>query len=209
MSIILCGIFQNYCAMLLLEVVDKTKARSFTDAAYKILGTKGAVLTNLIITSSQLGFVIAFLYFKIRNTYDILNIGFGLDVSQTWVAVFWFVLLTFFSFIKNIEIFAATHLFGDILVVITLLAVFVQAGIEISNNGSRFHEVKPIDTSNFSAILGSAVFAFEGIGVTIPLQRITRDKERFPAIIQCAIVSCIFLYCIFSIFCITAWGEST
>ena len=37
--------------------------------------------------------------------------------------------------VRKIEVFAVTHLFGDIMIIITIVIIFIYAGADLSNNG--------------------------------------------------------------------------
>lgn len=52
-----------------------------------------------------------------------------------------------------------------------------------------------------------AVYAFEGIGLVIPVYDITENKKIYPKIVIACIGTCCSVFIIFSIFCITAWGK--
>ncbi len=37
-------------------------------------------------------------------------------------------------FVRKIEVFAATHIFADIMIMITIVVISVYAGLEVKNN---------------------------------------------------------------------------
>ena len=89
------------------------------------------------------------------------------------------------------------------MVIVALVLVCVYAGVEVKASGVK--ELSFV-TSNFSLILSYAVFAFEGIGVVLPIMEITENKEQyFPLMTGTLIVICIIFvsYCEFAAF---AWG---
>lgn len=76
--------------------------------------------------------------------------------------------------VRKTEKFAFTHIFADIMVIAALILVSIYATEEIHEHG-----FKKIDfvTSQFSFSISYAVFAFEGVGVVLPIMEITENKE--------------------------------
>lgn len=75
--------------------------------------------------------------------------------------------------IRNMRVFANTHLFADATIFITLL-VIVAAGIDqIKMDGSELSTVDLINLSGASHALGISFFTFEGFGVLLPVQDLT------------------------------------
>jgi len=75
--------------------------------------------------------------------------------------------------IRKIEKLSVTHLFGDVMIVITLIVVFVYGGIAMSEKKpSPGFSTEGIDFINpvlFPDAIGFAVYAYEGIGVVLPI----------------------------------------
>ena len=38
-------------------------------------------------------------------------------------------------FVRKIEVFAATHLFGDVMIILTMVVICVYAGIDVGKDG--------------------------------------------------------------------------
>jgi len=38
-------------------------------------------------------------------------------------------------YVRRIEVFAATHLFGDFMIIITVIIIFIYAGIDVAQDG--------------------------------------------------------------------------
>jgi amino acid permease len=117
---------------LLLESQAKLKANSFNEIAYTLLGTKGKIISTILIVAVQLGFQTAFIFFLTSNLYMILRQGLGLDVPMYVIIIVLFVLLSAFTYSRNIHAFAATHIFADFIVVITLTIIMVYGVISLS-----------------------------------------------------------------------------
>ena len=69
---------------------------------------------------------------------------------NSWVfAIFCLVIFTLLAFVRKIQIFAATHIFADIMIVLTLIYIIVYGAIEMYNNGSKFSTVAFADKRNW------------------------------------------------------------
>ena len=69
--------------------------------------------------------------------------------------------------VRKIEVFATTHLFGDIMIFVTVITVCVYAGIEVRDDGWDTKGAQFINSTLWPDAIGFAVYAFEGIGVVV------------------------------------------
>lgn len=65
----------------------------------------------------------------------------------------------------------------------------------------------PFISNTFTDGIGLAVYAFEGIGLVIPVYDITENKKMYPKIVIACILTCCSTFIWFSLFCIGAWGK--
>ena len=91
------------------------------------------------------------------------------NVNSNWFALIEFVIFSLLCWIRKIEKLNFTHIFADIMIVITLLTVFSFAGAEISKNGSKLDGVAFFNTHTFADAIGFAVYSYEGIGIIMPV----------------------------------------
>lgn len=109
---------------------------------------------------------------KVCNAKD----GVNLTVSPEkwmWVGICMLIFVPL-VWVRKTEKFAFTHIFADIMVLVGLVMVCVYGGKEVQLNGW-----KELDfvTSEFAFSISYAVFAFEGVGVVLPIMEITENKE--------------------------------
>jgi len=74
--------------------------------------------------------------------------------------------------IRKIEKLSVTHLFGDAMIIITLVVIFIYGGIAMSNNtppGFKSEGIDFLNVSLFPDAIGFSVYAYEGIGVVLPI----------------------------------------
>ena len=58
----------------------------------------------------------------------------------------------------------------------------------------------------FTDGIGYAVFAYEGIGVILPIQDVSNDPKNYWKIVVAVIGTVWASYCVFGMFCCFAWG---
>lgn len=113
------------------------------------------------------------------------------------------------TFIRKVEKLAATHLFGDIMILFTVIVIMVYAFIAVANRGHYSYTDEVLIKINpplFPNAIGFSVFAYEGVGIIIPVYEITRDKENyFNLIVKVLIFICV-LYMTFSLNSIFGFG---
>jgi amino acid permease len=84
---------------------------------------------------SQSGFCCAYVYFIKENYAIILNGLFGWDINPNTLAIFCFILFTLLCYVRKIEVFAATHVFADSMIVLTVIVVVIYAALKIEKDG--------------------------------------------------------------------------
>jgi proton-coupled amino acid transporter len=112
--------------------------------------------------------------------------------------------------VRRIEVFAATHVFGNIMILITIIYVFVEAGLDIKNQGGfkLGGGIAPI-SSRWGQAIGLSVYSYEGIGVVLPIMEVTKDQSQYPKIVIGVILTVAALYISFGLFTCSVWGEGT
>jgi solute carrier family 36 (proton-coupled amino acid transporter) len=60
----------------------------------------------------------------------------------------------------------------------------------------------------YTAAIGFSAYAFEGIGLILPVQEIVEDQKGFKKIVIYVICSCCVIYCSFGLICVSAWQEN-
>ena len=101
------------------------------------------------------------------------------------------------------EKLAFTHLIGDVMVFVALTMVTVFAAKEVHANG--FKEV-PFVTSNFPLALSYAVFAFEGVGVVLPIMEITENEDQYFTLLTATLIVICTIFVSFAEFAAFAYG---
>jgi len=107
-------------------VRKKTGGRSFTEIGEICYGTPGKTAVNVSLGLCQLGYPIAFLFFIIQNFYDLIQYvdsSVHEEKTKNWVAFFWFLIFVGICWVRKLTIFAKTHVFADVMIMLMLMVV--------------------------------------------------------------------------------------
>lgn len=136
-----------YCAKLLLQVNEKLGGGSFPEMGFKAFGPKGKLFVEIVLVASQFGFCTAYVYFIASQVggdggvIACITAGDGNPCSDGFVLGRWWWMIICMAIyvplvlVRKIEVFAITHLFGDIMIIFTMIVIFSYAGVSLSNNG--------------------------------------------------------------------------
>lgn len=79
-------------------------------------------------------------------------------------------------FVRKIEVFAVTHLFGDIMIIVTMVVICIYAGVDVGKDGWQGGSLKAFNSALWPDAIGFSVYTFEGIGVILPIMDITENQ---------------------------------
>jgi proton-coupled amino acid transporter len=174
--LIASAIITIYCSLLLLQVRKITKSSSYSELGLKLYGRVGKGLVDVSLCLSQIGFVSAYVYFIMVNYNAILTEAFKVDIDRNYFAIFCIFLFAALCFVRKIEVFAITHVFADLMIVLALVVIVWYGIINLDEKG-RNTGVPFINTKTYTDAIGFSVYAFEGIGMILPIQDITKNQE--------------------------------
>ena len=134
-----------YCAMLLIEVYNEVGG-SLPEIGYHCYGKPGKIAVDIALFGSQFGFVCAYIYFIasqiggeggivqcVTSTND--SCSDGSTVNKWWFMLVGMAIYVPLVMVRKIEVFAMTHLFGDVMIFIMIIVVCVYAGIDVKDDG--------------------------------------------------------------------------
>lgn len=156
---------------------------SFGDIGGKLYGPvmRKAILTS--ITVSQLGFVAAYIIFIAENLRA-FALAVSADKSHVTVTQLIFLQLLFFlpmSLYRDLSKLAFTALVADAFILVGLVYIFGTEISIISTQGVA--DIVHWNPKSYPLLIGTAVFAFEGIGLIIPITEAMKEPERFPRVL--------------------------
>jgi len=206
-----------YCAGLLIKTHDKVGG-SFPEMGEKAYGRPGKIFVEVCLVASQFSFCIAYVYFIASQigaaggvipciTGDNSQCDGGTIINRwIWLPIC-MVIYVPLVMVRRIEVFAATHFFGDCMIIITIIILFIYAGANINKNGIQMEGIAPAGPFLGTAI-GFSVYTYEGIGVIIPIKEVTACEKDYYKLL-CITVSLIAtVYVIFGEVTLLAWGST-
>mmetsp|Transcript_27267 Transcript_27267/g.19681 ORF Transcript_27267/g.19681 Transcript_27267/m.19681 type:complete len:200 (+) Transcript_27267:765-1364(+) len=135
--------------------------------------------------------------------------AFDVSPSKWWFGLLCFVIFTPLCFVRKISKFAWTHVFADVMIFLVLISIMIYASFTLSHDGNQVKTVNMINWNLFPDSIGFAVYAFEGIGVILPIMDITTcNTEQYVNVCLSVLCGIACMYVIFSEYCVCAYGDT-
>ncbi|XP_047070056.1 amino acid transporter AVT3B-like [Lolium rigidum] len=207
-----------HCMMLLVasrrRLADEhPKIASFGDLGAAVYGAAGRHTVDAMLVLSQASFCIGYLLFIANTLAHLYPIGGSSSASSpllTAKALFIWAMLPFqlgLNSIKTLTLLAPLSIFAD---VVDLGAMGVVLG---QDTATWLAEKPPVFAFGGPAEvlygLGVAVYAFEGIGMVLPLEAEAADKRKFGGTLGLSMAFIAIMYGLFGAMGYLAFGAST
>eukprot|EP01103_Thecamoeba_quadrilineata_P012738 TRINITY_DN3360_c0_g1_i3.p1 TRINITY_DN3360_c0_g1~~TRINITY_DN3360_c0_g1_i3.p1 ORF type:complete len:364 (-),score=46.12 TRINITY_DN3360_c0_g1_i3:56-1147(-) len=211
---IVVALLTEYCTRLLVEsklIIEEktsqnlTKPLSFQMIGHYCLGKFGYYSVVFFLLFSQIGFGSAYTIFIATNSNDIypfLQDNLGASVA-IWVLL-WFPLLLLICWIKDMKSLALTSILGEIALAFGVVYIM---GYSFFHSSETREPTSLAIYSTFPVLFGTAVSAFEGIGVIIPIHDSMRHPQEFRKTLSVNYIICFFVYCGFGLSVYLAYGS--
>ncbi|SCU86171.1 LAMI_0D00738g1_1 [Lachancea mirantina] len=192
------GAYSYWCYYILAKSKTITKVTSFGDIGSKLYGPvmKFVILFSLVLT--QLGFSGAYVVFTAKNLLAFIeNVFKYRGITIVHLLILQLIIFIPLSFIRNISKLSFPSLLANffVMVGICIVAFFIVKHISID---LAFTPVEGIimgfNSKKWTLFIGTAIFAFEGIGLIIPVQDSMKNPEKFPKVLACVIVTATVLF---------------
>ena len=156
------------------------RGTSYGGIGQHVAGFWGARAVDTSLVLSQAGFCCVYVSFVARNVIQLLN---DLPGRGCWVGAHWLYMLILLEFlwlapltwVRRLASFEATNLVADACIGVGLLAVLAWAaagmagGAPAAAAGGGPPSPLPALGANWPLMLGTAVYAFEGAGMVVPM----------------------------------------
>jgi len=93
------------------------------------------------------------------------------------------------------------------MILFTVAVIMTYASISVANDGLKTKDIPMINWILFPNAIGFSVFAYEGVGIIIPVYEITADKKNYFSLVVKVLCFIAFLYTSFSLWSIFSFGE--
>jgi proton-coupled amino acid transporter len=189
LTMLFFGILSYWCYLILVYLKVATKVASFGEMGLKLYGKW---LQQLIVSSiilSQIGFVGAYIVFTSENLRAFYSSVAGIDLKSIHIVWFIVVQLVVFlplSLVRDITRLSFLALLANVFILVGLVTIVYFTSIELVVN--RHGQIADsidfyFNKSDFSLFIGVAIFAFEGIGLIIPIEQSMIYPKQFPRVL--------------------------
>lgn len=197
-TLLIFGLLSFWCYLILVRAKTASGVSTFADMGLHCYGAWLQRLILLSIVLSQVGFVAAYIVFTAENLR-----AFVANVSGVQGDIFWFILLQAavlapLSLIRDITRLSLLALLANGFIFVGLLTILYYTFRELAGNnfvpGEGVYYL--FNSSEFSLFIGVAIFAFEGIGLIIPIHDSMIYPQNFPKVLfkVIATISLIFIF---------------
>ncbi|XP_031495640.1 amino acid transporter AVT3B-like [Nymphaea colorata] len=207
-----------HCMMLLVHVRRKLESEgywkigSFGDLGYAVCGSPGRMAVDLMIVLSQAGFCASYLIFISNSLVSIFVSGhqprvLGLLPKSLFIwGILPFQLAV--NSIKRLTNLAPLSIFADVVNLAAMGAVMAEDVVIFLEKQTELHAFSGGWGVLFYG-LGVAVYAFEGIGMVLPLEAEAENKEKFGKVLAISMAFISVMYGAFGALGYFAFGDKT
>jgi len=179
------GYLNLYCMNLLVEASIAMGGLSFGDLAHQLFvsGFRKLVLGSIAI--SQMGFSCAYYIFVATNLryLTLLASGCRWDFPQWFFMAIQVLVYVPLSLVRKIKSFSVTSLIADVFILFGLAYILSFDIFKISSRGIA-KDLLWINLESFPLLIGTAMFAFEGICLILPIAGSMKKPEEFSSVIK-------------------------
>ncbi|KAJ0232420.1 Amino acid transporter [Hirschfeldia incana] len=204
----------THCMMLLVRIRRKlgvANIGSFGDLGFAVCGPLGRFLVDILIILSQAGFCVGYLIFigttlaNLFNPTTIMALG---QVAPKGLYIWGcFPFQLGLNSIKTLTHLAPLSIFADV-VDLGAMAVVIFEDVKIAVE-QRPDVVAFGGMSVFFYGMGVAVYAFEGVGMVLPLESEMKDKEKFGKVLALSMGVIALIFGAFGVLGYMAFGDGT
>lgn len=207
-----------HCMMLLVHARRRLllspappKLGSFGDLGAAVAGPAGKLAVDAMIVLSQAGFCVSYLIFIATTFANLFNSGVAAPILGIKAKTFY--VWSFFPFqlglnsIPTLTHLAPLSIFADVVDIGAMGVVLVEDVITFLEKAPTLQAF-----GGFSVLLygvGVAVYAFEGIGMVLPLESEAAEKDKFGKTLGLAMGFISLMYMMFGALGYFAFGDET
>jgi len=172
---------------------------SYSLITLKVLGPKAKKLLDFMIAATQFSFTLSFISFIVTAWQSLIKNCTGFDVNVWIVATVAMTILTATAWVRDISKFSFTMLIGNLCILSTILIVSVVMCDRFASGGYHFGEgIVMWNQSEYWGMVGFSCYAFEGIGVVMPIMNACDCPEKFDKLLMYALLTLAAVYILFS-----------
>ncbi|TPX35513.1 hypothetical protein SmJEL517_g02034 [Synchytrium microbalum] len=187
---IFIGALTLHCMILLVDT-SRQVGGSFGDLGYKLVGPWMRDVVLWSIALSQMGFCTAYFIFVAKSLRDLAMLATACKVilPDIFFIILQLVIYIPLSFVRRIKGFAITSLIADVFILLGLAYIFTYDISVIAMRGLAKGVVLGVNVEGFNVMIGTSLFAFEGIALIVPVAEAMKRPNQFSSTLTVCIVS--------------------
>ncbi|KAJ8767005.1 hypothetical protein K2173_012514 [Erythroxylum novogranatense] len=194
-----------------LHLRSRKTIHSFGDVGFAVCGSFGRFLVDLLVVLSQAGFCVGYLIFIADTLSNIFNhsssSSFSLFSPKTFYISGCFPFQLGLNSIPSLTQLAPLSIFADVVDLAAMVVVLFDDVSLIFKNRPQVRAFGSLSTFFYG--MGVAVYAFEGIGMVLPIESEMKDKHKFGGTLASTMLFITFMYGGFGALGYLAFGEQT
>lgn len=187
--------------MIILAKVNKEVPGSFGDMARILYGSLMEHIVVWSVALSQLGFCVAYFIFVCKNATSLFHCS---TMFMIIVQVLCYIPL---AMIRRLNKLAFISLVADFFILLGLFAVVYYSTREIMLNGIKDSSL--INTKRLHLFVGTAMYAFEGVGLILPIVHSMQSPDMFPKLLKTTLFITTIIYTVIAGLGLLAFGSNT
>lgn len=225
LGLVVLGIIASHCMMVLADCSRalcqrhqistlnySEAAKVCTEEHFPRLGTVASIVVNIFLCITQFGFCCIYFVFMGTNIQQVFSTAFNISIDcRVWMVIM-LAPVILFSWIRNLDTLASFSSIANICIVFSLLVILYEefyrftTGSEASKAAVRVVSLPYVTPETLPLFFGTAVYAYEGIGVALPLENKMKTPSHFNRIGWIAMSIVISLYSVFGSLGYLAYG---
>jgi solute carrier family 36 (proton-coupled amino acid transporter) len=201
------AMFSLYCFMLLINTRAQVVG-SYGEIGGALYGNKMRVIILASIIISQVGFVCAYTIFTAENLSAFVS---AVTRGQKYMDVRLLILMQLVillpcALIRDISKLSGTALIADFFILLGLCVLYYYDIFTLATKGLA--DIALFNSKDFVLFLGTAAFAFEGIGLIIPIQESMIHPEKFAFVLTTVMIILILVFTSIGALSYAAYGSA-
>ncbi|KAL5460474.1 hypothetical protein EMCRGX_G033925 [Ephydatia muelleri] len=227
LGLVVLGIIASHCMMVLADCSRALCQRheistlNYSEAAkvctqehFPRLGTVASIVVNIFLSITQFGFCCIYFVFMGQNIQQVFATAFDIHIDcRVWMVIL-LAPVILFSWIRNLDTLASFSSIANVCIVFSLFVILYEelyrftTSNEVDKAAVRTVSLPYITPATLPLFFGTAVYAYEGIGVALPLENKMKTPSHFNRVGWIAMSIVIVLYSVFGSLGYLAYGTA-
>lgn len=186
--IVMFSLISYYCFIILIKTTKQSGVFGYGDAGLKVFGRVTQTIILLSLVLSQMGFASSYVVFVSANFTELTSLIW--ENSNYTIGFFILLQLVLFlplSLTRKISKLGFTALIADVFIFFGLVYIYYESSSHLISSGVS-PKISMFKSDTWSLFIGTAVFAYEGIGLLIPIQESMAEPEKFDKLLLSVMV---------------------